>query len=459
MGYRPQSIHWHSSPANRKPPAFYMSHSHSYYALIVMLVMPFALHANPWNRIDEVQAKLNELGEVSNNTEIGGSLRLRYHNEQNFRITSAVPNKLGLTGADGRFLLKRTKLWIDHTVNENLRVYTEVMDAVANGTNHLPRLIDENRLDLHQLYIETDFNTDWTARVGRQWVGLGSQRLISSLEWANTRRPYDGALFSRDIDAGKLTAFWMQPASNLSHQPDDTNHKITLYGLYLDGAASETRKQDLYWISMNNKIANLQTDTLGTLIKGQGSQWKYEFEGGVQLGTNSDASDHLAGFTSIGIGRDVEHDIGGTIWFIHDWGSGDSTMGNGFHYNFPMGHRYMGFMDLYSRSNLHDFNIRWTRQFTDTCELLIWYHYFALADPSDGPYNVNMTPFAGHPTATPNSRDLGHEIDLRATFKLREYSTLVIGYSHFFSGSYYQQPGLPFSGDANFFYTQFTIGF
>lgn len=116
-------------------------------------------------------------------------------------------------------------------------------------------------------------------------------------------------------------------------------------------------------------------------------------------------------------------------------------------------------MDLFARSNLHDFNIRWTRQFTDQCSLLVWYHYFALADPKDGPYNVNMTPFAGHPTITPNSRDLGHEIDLMATIKLREYSTLVLGYSHFFSGKYYQQPGLPYQGDASFFYTQLTIDF
>ncbi len=258
-----------------------MSRFKSYFVLCLLCACPAALHAEPGERLDQIQAKLTELTNHVDNTEIGGELRLRFHDERNIRNTASVPNKLGLTGADDRFLLMRTRLWFDHTVSENLRIYTEVMDAVSEGENHKPRPIEENRLDLQRLYIESNFNTNWTARIGRQWVDLGSQRLISSLGWGNTRRPYDGVRFSRDIDAGKLTAFWMQPVRIRRKLADDTNHNISLYGLYLDGVASETRKTDLYWISMNNKLANIQTDTLGTLIKGQGSDWKYEFEGGV----------------------------------------------------------------------------------------------------------------------------------------------------------------------------------
>ena len=41
-----------------------------------------------------------------------------------------------------------------------------------------------------------------------------------------------------------------------------------------------------------------------------------------------------------------------------------------------------------------------------------------------------------------------------ATYKLSPRSGMLLGYSHFFAGAYYDTPGLPYSGDANFYYVQ-----
>ena len=60
---------------------------------------------------------------------------------------------------------------------------------------------------------------------------------------------------------------------------------------------------------------------------------------------------------------------------------------------------------------------------------------------------------------TPGSRDLGHEIDLTFTNALTPRTDILFGYSHFFSGAYYSTPGLPFSGDADFFYTHYQLNF
>jgi hypothetical protein len=59
---------------------------------------------------------------------------------------------------------------------------------------------------------------------------------------------------------------------------------------------------------------------------------------------------------------------------------------------------------------------------------------------------------------------LVHEIDILGTYKVNTRSDLVLGYSHFFAGKYYDTStnaaGSPlFNGDADFFYTQWHYNF
>jgi len=119
-------------------------------------------------------------------------------------------------------------------------------------------------------------------------------------------------------------------------------------------------------------------------------------------------------------------------------------------------------MDLFGRRNLHDLNALLTVNPTDRFTILTWYHYFALANGNQGPYNVTLSPF--NPGGTVGSRDLGHEIDVLGTYKVNKRSDLVLGYSHFFSGDYFRLSrnamNAPlFNGDADFFYTQWHYNF
>ena len=91
------------------------------------------------------------------------------------------------------------------------------------------------------------------------------------------------------------------------------------------------------------------------------------------------------------------------------------------------------------------------------CYLTWGFLAFFLQERKDPPCSVVMTPFnAG---VAPTSRDLGHEIDLTATYIIDERMQLLIGYSHFFAGRYYDNPALPANEDADFVYTQFHVNF
>ncbi|MDZ4850100.1 MAG: alginate export family protein [Pirellulaceae bacterium] len=162
------------------------------------------------------------------------------------------------------------------------------------------------------------------------------------------------------------------------------------------------------------------------------------------------------------MGTLIKGDLKPVLWLYYDWASGDDSINNGWNHLFPLGHRYNGFMDLFGRRNLHDLNALLTVNPTDRFTILTWYHYFALANGNQGPYNVTLSPF--NPGGTVGSRDLGHEIDVLGTYKVNKRSDLVLGYSHFFSGDYFRLSrnamNAPlFNGDADFFYTQWHYNF
>ena len=405
--------------------------------------------------------------------DVGGQFRLRYHDEQNINNAPAavVPNNLGLTGVDDDFLLQRTRLYLNAEYGSHFRFYGEMLDAVASGNVGAARPIEENRTDVQNLFAEVKgINAGRGtvgARIGRQEVILGAQRLVSPLDWANTRRTFDGARVMWKGDNWDIDGMWLRPMKrDAAHRTklDAPNLDRQLYGVYANYKGLCRDKLELYWLALDFEdvgASGFRYDTVGGRYYGGKDDWLYEFEGGVQFGENADATDHSAGFVVAGLGRKFPcAKFKPTIWMWYDWASGDDTVGNGFHHYLPLAHKYNGFMDIFGRRNLHDFNVQAFATLTEKTKLLVWYHYFALANGNDVPYNVTMTPFAGLPAGSSGSKDLGHEIDIVLTQTLTPRSSVLLGYSHFFAGDYYATTaGVPFDGDADFLYAQWHINF
>jgi hypothetical protein len=387
--------------------------------------------------------------------DVGGQYRVRFHSERNFR-------GLGLTGRDDDFLLHRTRLYTNVEVGENLRFFGEMVDGVSEFENFAPRSIEENRTDVLNFFID---GTLWEAdggtlrgRVGRQELLYGAQRLISPLDWSNIRRTFDGAKLMWQSENWDVDGFWVRPLVHDTHALDNSNLDEQFYGAYSTYKGFENELLDVYWLGYENTLEPFRYHTVGSRYNGTYDNWLTELEAGYQFGDNTDGSDHHAGFFTAGLGRKWNSAWSPTLWIYYDWASGDSELAahNGFHHLFPLGHYFLGFMDLFGRQNIETPNVQLTLQPTERLRLMMWYYYFFLENKNDGPYSLVMTPFAN---VTPGSADLGHELDFTASYTINARTNLLLGYSHFFSGAYYDTPGLPYSGDADFYYSQITIGF
>ena len=178
--------------------------------------------------------------------------------------------------------------------------------------------------------------------------------------------------------------------------------------------------------------------------------------------TTPTAADHQAGFATGGVGyKWADHCWKPQLWCYYDWASGGDVLGagQGFNHLFPLAHKYLGFMDLFGRSNIQSPNVQLTMQPHPKLKLLVWYYYLFLDTRADTPYNVIMTPFnpgnaPGQPRPGPRDRP-----DSRPT-RINARMDMLFGYSHFFSGDYYHDtPGVPYRGDADFFYVQYQWNF
>lgn len=115
-------------------------------------------------------------------------------------------------------------------------------------------------------------------------------------------------------------------------------------------------------------------------------------------------------------------------------------------------------MDLFGRRNLHDINAQLIVPLaSDRVSLLLWYHYFLL-DRRTTPYGLTMQPF--NTVAAAEHRELGHELDVLLDITLATRHSMLVGYSYFAPGRYYQRtPGVPTNRDAHFTYVQYQTRF
>ncbi len=391
--------------------------------------------------------------------DVGGQYRLRYHHEVNMRGA-------GLTGRDDDFLLNRTRLYFDLRMSQRVRLFAEMLHAGSAYENFAPRLIEEQRLEPQNLFTDVvvlDSSAGkLTARGGRQELLIGAQRLISPLDWANTRRTFDGGKLTWKNDDRTTDFLLFHPQKIQPSRFDSINDTQLLYGVYNSNTTFENGPIDTYYLGFEDDVTLARVHTIGALIKGEadGILWDNEF--GYQFGRNPDRSSISAYAVTLGLGRRLRGESKPTLWMYYDWASGDDSVGNGWNHLFPLGHRYNGFMDLFGRRNLHDINALFMVNPTKKLTVLAWYHYLTLSNKNQGPYNINMWAF--NPGGTVGGRELGHEIDLLATRKLNPRSDILVGYSHFFTGNYYSTSTTAtgaalFSKDADFFYTQWHYNF
>lgn len=393
--------------------------------------------------------------------DVGGQARLRYHHEIGMGQDITGPGLLRFEDTEHDFLLSRVRLYGNWQASETTRVFVEGIFAEVTDDHdtYLPRPIDINCGDFLNAFIDHELEDGCTVRVGRQELLYGAERLISPLDWANTRRTFEGAKLMLAEGDWKVDGFYTHFVPVLPYELDEADYDQPVYGVYSTYAGWKDKTVDLYYIGYDNQhngdpiVSDFSLSTFGSRLFATHGEWLYEAEGGVQIGRQSGLGlDQDAGFGTAGIGKKYpKHPWTPTIWFYYDYASGNFPGGdfNRFNQLFPLGHKYFGFIDAVQRSNIEAPNVQLTMKPHKKWELLTWYWHFMANSGSD-----IIPSLGGTPIQSTSRTHFGDELDLLAKYIIGPRSNVLFGYSHFWRGDKILAPQ-----DADFTYVQWELNF
>lgn len=411
----------------------------------------------------------------------GGSFWYRYMHETDSRLNAA--------GRNNDYSLIRTRFHADLWYRDKVRLFAEFIDARSFNSELTPLAIDRNHTDMLNLFADVNLgninNSPLYMRFGRQELIYGSQRLISTLDWANTRRTFQGIKSFWSNEKWDVDAFWVRPMKTEKGEFDNWDKERDFFGLWSTYKHDKDHLLDLYFLSLNDSRAinparsnvsagnvlrgvaaggnAMQGDshihTLGGRIVGDYNRILYEIEGMYQFGewANLDVS---AFAVATGVGYDFQMPLNPILWLRYDFASGDGDPNDGnantFNHLFPFGHYYLGYIDLIGRQNIHDFNAQLTLHPKRWVTVLAQYHRYYLANKRDFLYNAGGVALLGDNTGQSGSH-VGDGMDFLINLHLARHHDVLVGYSKLFSGNFIenQRPGI----NSDLFYVQYNFRF
>jgi len=392
---------------------------------------------------------------------LGGQFRYRTMHEVDYRLTTYQND----------FSLFRTRLHADLWHRDCFRLFAEGQYCENFHEDLPPGASDINRGDFLNLFTDVKLcqldGGPAFVRAGRQEMCYGSRRLISSRDWGNSRRSFDGV---KTFYVGKkwdLDAFWMQPIILDGDDFDLPDSRQNLYGLWANREIRKGTEWDFYWFGLADQhhdaagrggvLGTFDIQTLGARTHGDYEDWLWDVETMFQVGRWSNQH-KLAASIAAGLGRYFEQLPGKPqLWGYYDWASGSATPEQGetnqtFYHMYPAAHYYFGALDLVGRQNIRDANVQLIFNPQNWMTCIVQFHHFRLDSPRDALYSNAGVPLRRDPTGQAG-RDVGNELDLMWAMQLATHSNLLVGWSKLFSGRFIAQTGPDVSPES--FYLQY----
>ncbi len=440
---------------------------------------PFALQTTPafdinFNYLEDPNHE-KDLFDPLKRIHIGDDILLSFGGQFWFRFQNETDSRLNPAGRDNSFQLTRLRFHADLWYQDKVRLFAEFIDARQGGEELIPLGIDRNQTDMLNIFMDVKMfeakGGKAYVRVGRQELTYGSQRLISSLDWVNTRRTFQGVKTFWHTPKFNLDAFWVRPMITEYKKFDQWDKKRDFVGLW--GTYKPEKKgnaADFYFLTLlDNRgvsigqagiMGDAEIYTIGSRYIGTYQRFLYELEGMYQFGNNSN-QDISAGAVAVGGGYRVPLPLNPQFWLRYDYASGDDNLGvggtrNTFNHLFPFGNYYMGWLDRVGRQNIHDFNAQFSFHPQRWLTFISQYHRYYLASKTDFLYNAGGAATLRDPTGASGSH-VGDEIDFRFNIHVDRHQDILLGYSKMWAGTFMKatRPGV----NPDLFYMQYNVRF
>lgn len=406
-------------------------------------------------------------------------LRYRYEHKADFDFNENVDDKKGMS-------LKRVRVNLGLTPYADTKLFYQLQDSRIFGDSISGSKADfEDYLETRQLwfqYFSEKFGVDALnltkagARLGRQELSYGAQRLIGGFNWSNIAQTFDAARimlefgpkqFNVDLFHGEKTPN-KAPREADDFFSGDAKDYLTGYYATWKGFRKATFEQYVLSRQTREKTVSfgqagdgdVEDYTVGGRIKGQAgdTNFDYEFEGAYQFGDSGELDVNAAMFVAV-LGYTFDHNWKPRLAVEFDYASGDDNAADGdretFDNLFPTNHLHYGYMDFASLQNINNYRVQVTAKPAEKLSLQADFHLIFLDTAKDNLYSAGRA-IKRAPTAGAD-RHVGNELDLLAKYNINKQVNVLTGYSHLFAGNFLKDTGS--ADDADFFYVETTVNF
>ena len=368
--------------------------------------------------------------------------------------------------------LFRELIYLNSQITDNFRFYTEGIFADSSRQTLKPLATDNNHGDFLKAFAEL---TVWkkekavlTGSFGRQQLSFGNQRLVSQLDWVNTRRTFDDVahLKLRSLK-WDMDLFWSRPNVILPRAIDHANMQQQFFGYYSTYKGLKNHVFDFYYLGLfndaltatgsNGVLGTTKTHTFGIRAKGN-------FKIASCMNPNSPISSATSPTGRSARGWPPPGRVGGSTRSSRSPRFGSTgTMPRGL--KTRMGRMKRSINCFRSATNISA-SSTWSAARTSTPprslfsgsrasprELFANYLFFELASANDSLYNAAGAAIRnGHGRAGTN---VGNEWDLVMNIFINPHTDIQLSYNIFASGSFLNSTGI--GGNSQLLYAMFLI--
>ncbi len=434
--------------------------------------------------------------------DLGGQYRFRFEHREHFArpgTPGAVDFREEGVPTGNTYGLSRLKVHLGYQPADWLRGYVEGRDSFALNDRRAPDP-ETDRADLHQAWLELGHAASFplTARVGRQELSYGEERLVGAFDWNNIGRVFDAAKVRYQQEAFWVDAFVGRVVVPVEGVFNVANDYDWFSGVYASTRALCPKQETQVYVLARNTgtgspqavdrpLIGLATPrdlyTVGARFKslpGELAGWDYTLEAAGQFGRFKEAAtspslDHLAWAVTAAAGYSPPTcPLGTRLGIEYNFASGDADPADDEHGTFenlfPTNHKFYGYMDFASWQNLHNPRVSLSFKPARGLSVTLDYHLYWLADTADYFYTAAGAPRRGAAPGSGTGYDrnpvydnfVGSELDVVVTYAPRPWLNAQAGYGHFFAGDYVKDslaaPGYG-AADADWVYAQLVFNF
>ncbi len=379
----------------------------------------------------------------------GGQIRFRW--ESFGDIGFGAP-----ADADDAWMLMRVRAHADIHFGDNFRVFIEGIYADQWEERELgARPIDINRGDILNLFAEAKGNLgcgEVGGWIGRRELQLGKQRLVSPLDWANTRRTFQGGGAWWKRGNHRAEAFYTRPVViERDEIDDDWDDDRAFWGVNYTNTSLTCLTWEAYLLGLQDDATATRIEqdvfTIGGRIDGKigGTRFDYDAEAAYQFGDYGTGDVSAWMFSGTFGWKPCTKCWDPRIAVGFDYASGDDdpndTDRGTFNQLFPLGHKYLGHADLIGRQNIIAGRLEASIKPWEKVTITTWYHMFWRAEETDAVYNAAGGVLRGVPAVGNSDTAIGSELDIMFKYAIDRHWVAFVEWAHFFPSDFIDNTG------------------